>query len=484
MELINIYDNKRKNTKKIVERYNYKTKDNEFSLSVQIWIMNDNGEILLTKRANKLTYPFLWECTEGVVDAGETSLDAAIREVKEEIGIDIFPNEIVKLKIDEEKEYPKYTDVYLCKKNSLANDILLQKDECTDFKFVDENIYNNMCKNNEIVPHLNYFYDIYRKNQKYINSQNMIYIDNTKKYLKGNLHTHTTNSDGMYSVNEVLDIYKNNEYDFLAITDHDIFCNNNYDKINDIVLLHGIEYSCIYNGSDETKGEYTHFNCFLPKNSQSDEIYYYKDINEFQCNINKLNRKYSLIQFNHPLFSKFLDNEFIQFNNYNLIEIYNHKDFIEETGMQNAELLIRNLLNHHKKVLITATDDFHGPYTKTINDKCFGGYIMLDSKKNELDILNSIKDGKFYPTTGPVIFDYRMEGRILKIKTSPVKNIIFYSNLRRCKNCFSKDNTKINNAEYVLNGDEFYIWVKIIDFNGKMAWTQPVYIDNSIYLNK
>ena len=45
-------------------------------------------------------------------------------------------------------------------------------------------------------------------------SDREVYIDKNRKYLKGNLHTHTTNSDGDYSVKEVLNIYKNNGYDF------------------------------------------------------------------------------------------------------------------------------------------------------------------------------------------------------------------------------------------------------------------------------
>ena len=82
MELINIYDAKRRKTDKIVDRYSYKKREDEFDLSVQIWIINNKNEILLTKRTNKKTFPNLWECTEGVVQSNETSLKAAIREVK------------------------------------------------------------------------------------------------------------------------------------------------------------------------------------------------------------------------------------------------------------------------------------------------------------------------------------------------------------------------------------------------------------------
>ena len=164
MELINIYDAKRRKTDKIVDRYSYKKREDEFDLSVQIWIINNKNEILLTKRTNKKTFPNLWEYTEGVVQSNETSLKAAIREVKEEIGIEILPSSIYKMEIDSKTENPKFTDVYVCFKDVKLNEIILDKEECCDVKIVDEQEYNKIIENKEIVPHLSYFFDVYRKN--------------------------------------------------------------------------------------------------------------------------------------------------------------------------------------------------------------------------------------------------------------------------------------------------------------------------------
>lgn len=308
---------------------------------------------------------------------------------------------------------------------------------------------------------------------KYFKDRKEIFIDKNKKFMKGNLHTHSNQSDGMYSVKDLLKIYKENGYDFLAITDHDIFCSESVQE--EIVLIQGIEVSCLYVGEDKTKGEYMHFCCFDPYKKAETKIQYYRDYLELQENINSLNRTYSLIQLNHPLFSRFLNNEFIKLNGYQLIEIYNHDDFLEETGMQNSEQLIRDLLNHNKKILVTAGDDFHGPYKKVKNDRCFGGYIVVNSNKNEKDIIQAIKEGKFYATTGPKILDYRIANGKLEIETSPVKRIIFYSNMRKCKNIFSEDGNEITKAEYQIRGEEFYIWAKIIDKYGNMAWAQPIY---------
>ena len=63
-----------------------------YHLVVHIWIRNREGKYLMTQRSkNKKTYPLKWECVGGSVLRGETSLHAALREVKEEVGIDLPP---------------------------------------------------------------------------------------------------------------------------------------------------------------------------------------------------------------------------------------------------------------------------------------------------------------------------------------------------------------------------------------------------------
>ena len=48
----------------------------------------------------------------------------------------------------------------------------------------------------------------------------MIIDGNGERWYKGNLHTHTTDSDGLKSPDDVKRLYKSLGYDFLALTDH------------------------------------------------------------------------------------------------------------------------------------------------------------------------------------------------------------------------------------------------------------------------
>ena len=64
--------------------------DNCFHLVVHVWIKNCQGQYLLSQRAaDRPTYPLLWECVGGSVLKGENSLQGALREVKEEVGLEL-----------------------------------------------------------------------------------------------------------------------------------------------------------------------------------------------------------------------------------------------------------------------------------------------------------------------------------------------------------------------------------------------------------
>ena len=63
-----------------------------YHLVVHVWIRNSKGEYLIAQRsANRTTFPLVWECVDGSVIKGEDSLQGAVREAKEEVGVDLNP---------------------------------------------------------------------------------------------------------------------------------------------------------------------------------------------------------------------------------------------------------------------------------------------------------------------------------------------------------------------------------------------------------
>ena len=90
MELWDIYDKDKKPTGRTMERNNWCLRDDEYHLTVLGVIVKPDGRFLITKRVmTKAWAPGWWEVSGGAAMAGETSLEAVKREVKEETGLDV-----------------------------------------------------------------------------------------------------------------------------------------------------------------------------------------------------------------------------------------------------------------------------------------------------------------------------------------------------------------------------------------------------------
>ncbi|MCC0631490.1 NUDIX domain-containing protein [Clostridioides sp. ZZV15-6388] len=134
MELWDLYNADGSKTGNVIERDN-SIEEGYYHLAVEVWIVNSNSQILIQKRSkNKKTLPNIWGMTTGCIVSGEESLDGAIREAKEEIGIDISKDEI---KIFRSMIHgDTLWDVYLVKKEYDVSNAILQKEEVSDIKWV------------------------------------------------------------------------------------------------------------------------------------------------------------------------------------------------------------------------------------------------------------------------------------------------------------------------------------------------------------
>jgi 8-oxo-dGTP pyrophosphatase MutT (NUDIX family) len=149
MELWDLYGSDRRLLNRTHER-GAPLGSGEYHLVVDIVIMNKDNKILITKRdTSKRRWPGKWEYTGGCVLAGEDSLTGAIREVNEETGIKLKPEMAKLIYTKTDKNYIK--DVYLFRENVNIKDTKLQENETVDIKLVDENEFNMMMDNGEVM---------------------------------------------------------------------------------------------------------------------------------------------------------------------------------------------------------------------------------------------------------------------------------------------------------------------------------------------
>lgn len=138
MELIEIVDRDGNFTGQIIDKEEAHD-NNLLHNEVAVFIINDKKQVLLQKRsANKRFNPNKWALCAGHVDAGESLESAALRELKEEVGIDITIND---LKPFAEREFTirdsnsHVTYFYYTKSNLNEKDFIIQKEELSEVKW-------------------------------------------------------------------------------------------------------------------------------------------------------------------------------------------------------------------------------------------------------------------------------------------------------------------------------------------------------------
>ena len=135
-----------------------------YHLVVHVWIRNSKGEYLISQRsANRPTFPLVWECVDGSVIKGEDSLQGALREVKEEVGVDLLPEKGHVIlsdikKIEFGKVVNKMVDVWLFEYDGEVDLSNATTDEVAQVAWMNQEQIKELFEHNMFVETLEYFF--------------------------------------------------------------------------------------------------------------------------------------------------------------------------------------------------------------------------------------------------------------------------------------------------------------------------------------
>ena len=131
---------------------------NEYSISVHVWLLEED-KLWIQQRSNeKKMFPGLWEQSGGGVMSGENSLEAVKRETKEELGLEIKDDEITY--IGSYTRVKDIVDIWLIQRLFSKDKITLQNEEVENIKKVTFEEFDKMIENGEVVPTINTSYNL------------------------------------------------------------------------------------------------------------------------------------------------------------------------------------------------------------------------------------------------------------------------------------------------------------------------------------
>ncbi|MBM3519400.1 MAG: phosphotransferase [Alphaproteobacteria bacterium] len=296
------------------------------------------------------------------------------------------------------------------------------------------------------------------------------------RFWRGNLHTHSTLSDGALEPGVVVEAYKNAGYDFMMLSEHFI---SDFDwpiadtrpfRSNNFTTIIGSEL----HAPETSSGELWHIVAAgLPLDFPA------AGPDESGARIaRRAHEAGAFIGIAHPAWSQLTIEDGRDIDCAHAVEIYNHGCAIENDRGEGFYLLDQ-LLNEGRRLSAFATDDAH---FKTPDH--FGGWVHVKADRLDPDVLlAALKAGRYYPSQGPQILDLRIEGKELAIATTPVDTItVVCGNSRTCV----RSGRAITEAEFDLKSmEEGWLlrrtspWFRVvaIDQAGKRAWSNPFWWD-------
>ena len=298
------------------------------------------------------------------------------------------------------------------------------------------------------------------------------------KWYKGNLHTHTINSDGDSAPDAVARWYKERRYHFLALTDHNYFTDpqglNAFMAATDrFLLMTGEEVTSRY------EGKAIHVNAFGLK-QVIQPAFGSSVLDTLQKNVDVIRQAGALASLNHPNFIwSVTADDMSRVENLRFFEVYNGHPTTNDFGgggRPSLDEMWDVALTADKQMWGIAVDDAHAFKTISPTESNPGrGWVqVLAPELSEAAILQSLDQGLFYASTGVELTDLERstQGLKLVIKQQGIEE--FRTRLIGKGGKVLAEETGLEVA-YRLQPGDGYVRAKIEDSNGRYAWTQPVF---------
>ncbi|MBQ2261952.1 MAG: CehA/McbA family metallohydrolase [Loktanella sp.] len=298
------------------------------------------------------------------------------------------------------------------------------------------------------------------------------------RFWRGNLHTHSTNSDGVLAPQEVCRRYQAGGYDFIALTDHFIGFFNY--PISDTLPYRNDSFTTIlgaelHSGAMQN-GELWHILAvglpagFTPPDAPDFSAHPGQETGPALAQ--RARDAGAFVAIAHPEWSQLSLEDAAAMEAAHAVEIYNH-GCVTGCDRGSGVYVLEHLLNAGRRVTLCATDDAH--FSEPDH---FGGWVMVRAPENTPEaLLAALKDGAFYSSTGPEIHHVTWGDDAVEIHCGAAVTAVLQGQGSRTSVVHGHSLTRIT-LPYKGLAASPWLRLTIIDAAGKRAWTNPFWRDS------
>ena len=317
---------------------------------------------------------------------------------------------------------------------------------------------------------------------------------------KGDLHLHTDRSpDSKTPYMEVFRELQEKGYNFCVVSDHEKYWDSTEADSDTFLALAGAETILKANPVREwqvdTRRKFIHVNlikdttreCCHPFRHDEQILRCYDQgldcMNEFFRYL--VEERGQIVQMNHPDWSHMEPEILLATQHCFGFEIYNTRSVIREGG-QTDERAWDYCLSRGRRILATAGNDSHD-YGPDYGECGRAATMVVTNDFSKYGIVKALKEGRFYPTTGPRILSLKIENGTLEVESTPAANItvsVFGYSADYHDNhgaaVWAPPGGTVESFSWKIREKTNYFRVKVTGLDGSAAWSQPIFTDDLI----
>ena len=298
------------------------------------------------------------------------------------------------------------------------------------------------------------------------------------RWLKGNTHTHTLESDGDSPPETVARWYKEHGYGFLVLSDHNVWVDpKRFANLMDssFLLIPGEELTTRFGSKPIHVNGLNIPGVIAPRTDTT-------LLGTVQKNVDAVREVEGVPHINHPNFGWAISKDVLaRIRNDKLIEIHNGHPLVHNEGGGDSpgmEEVWDYLLSQGKRIYGIAVDDAHhflGEFAPERANPGRGWVTVRATKLDAREIMSEMEAGRFYASSGVELDCVRVSAQEMMVAPRKKGDFKFTTEFIG-RDGVVLQKTGDNPATYHLSGGETYVRARVTDSGGRVAWLQPVFV--------